>query len=80
METISVSKLKAHLSAELKKVKKGVRIVVVDHKRPVAVLSPFESEPLFLQEASKTYEYRELSPLTHTDPLVKLNEEREDRC
>ncbi|MCF7949958.1 MAG: type II toxin-antitoxin system Phd/YefM family antitoxin [Spirochaetia bacterium] len=38
MKTISVSKLKAHLSAELKEVKKGSRIIVLDHRHPVAIL------------------------------------------
>jgi prevent-host-death family protein len=79
METISISKLKAHLSAELKKVRKGIRLVVVDHNQPVAVLSPYESEPVFLRVASSQYEYGELTPLTNVDPLEKLGEERKDR-
>ena len=79
METISISKLKAQLSAEIRKVRTGVRLIVVDHKKPVAELIPFESEPIFLRQALNSYEYRELSSLTALDPLVKLEKEREDR-
>jgi prevent-host-death family protein len=44
METISVSNLKAHLSGELKKVRSGARIVVLDHNHPVAELVPLSGE------------------------------------
>lgn len=79
METISVSSLKAHLSGELKKVKNGARITVLEHKRPVAVISPIEEEPLFSKAAQRPYEYRELSPLTDIDPLAELEKDRADR-
>ncbi len=79
METISVSALKTHLSAELKKVQKGMRITVVEHKRPVAVIGPIEKVSLFVREASIPYRYAELSPLTATDPLRYLAEDRGDR-
>jgi antitoxin (DNA-binding transcriptional repressor) of toxin-antitoxin stability system len=79
MKTISVSKLKAHLSAELKEVKKGSRIIVLDHRHPVAILSPYEEEPLFAREAQQPYSYKELEPLTTVDLLDKMEEERSDR-
>ena len=79
METISVSVLKAHLSAQLRRVQKGARLIVVDHKRPVAVLAPLEEEPLFAREAVQPYAYRELSPLMDADPLQKLDQDRADR-
>lgn len=37
MQTISVSSLKDHLSAELKKIDRGERLTVLDHKRPVVL-------------------------------------------
>jgi prevent-host-death family protein len=77
--SISLSSLKAHLSAELKKVERGERITVVDHKRPVAVLSPVAAESLFVREATATYECPELEPLIGTDPLSYLDEDRGDR-
>lgn len=79
MKTISVSKLKAHLSAELKEVKKGSRIIVLDHRHPVAVLGPYEEEPIFAREAQQPYLYKELEPLTNIDPFNKMEEERSDR-
>ena len=79
MKTVSVSKLKAHLSAELKEVKKGSRIIVLDHRHPVAILAPYEEEPLFVREAQQPYSYKELEPLTTGDHLDKMEEERSDR-
>lgn len=79
MKTISVSKLKAHLSAELKEVKNGSRIIILDHKHPVAIVGPYEEEPLFAREAEQPYTYKELEPLTTIDPVEKMEEERSDR-
>lgn len=79
METISISNLKTHLSSELKKVQKGMRITVLDHKRPVAELIPTEKEELFLSVAEKFYSYKALHPLTLVDPMADLGEERSDR-
>lgn len=79
MRTISVSQLKSRFCAELKEVEKGASITVLDHKRPVAVLSPIETETLFVKEAGGVYAYTELTPLTLVDPLGKLEEERTER-
>jgi len=78
MKTISISKLKAHLSAELKEVKKGSSIIVLDHRHPVAILGPYEEEPLFVQEAQQHYSYKELEPITTGDLIEKMREERSD--
>jgi antitoxin (DNA-binding transcriptional repressor) of toxin-antitoxin stability system len=79
METISISNLKTHLSSELKKVQNGIRIIVLDHKHPVAELVPIEKEELFLHEASQIYSCPQLLPLTKKDPLIDLKEERSER-
>jgi prevent-host-death family protein len=80
METISISRLKARLSGELKKVQKGTRIVVLDHNHPVAQLLPLQEEqPLFVREAAAPYDCPALSPLTDRDPAAVLAEERSDR-
>ena len=71
--------LKTHLSAELKKVQNGTRIIVLDHKRPIAELIPTETEELFLSVAEQKYSYHSVSPLTGKDPLCDLEEERSDR-
>ena len=76
METISVSKLKAQLSAELKRVQAGQVLTVVDHRHPIAAIVPLDSEGLFTREARGQYSYRELEPLVSSDPLAALAEER----
>ena len=78
METISISKLKAHLSSELKKVRNGARILVLDHNHPVAELIPTETKNLFVREAQAGYRYQKLEPLTKKDPSGALEEERSD--
>ena len=78
MKTISVSELKTHLSAELKRVQKGTTLTVVDHKRPVATLAPIETENIFAQEAACSYQYEPLSALIGVDPLDLLAEERKE--
>lgn len=67
------------MSGELKKVKNGARLTVLEHKRPVAVISPIEEEPLFSKTAQHFFEYRELPPLSDVDPLAGLEEERAER-
>ena len=79
METISISNLKSHLSAELKKVQNGTRIKILDHKRLVAEMIPVEREELFLKVAEKKYTYHPVTSLTNKDPLDDLEEERSDR-
>ena len=41
MKTISISKLKAHLSAEIAKVRNGQELIVTDHDMPVAIVKPY---------------------------------------
>jgi len=78
METISVSELKTHLSAELKRVQNGITLTVVDHKRPVAILSTVDRECLFVREATEKYQAEALTPLISTNPDLLLTQERED--
>jgi len=78
METISISELKAKLSAKLKRVQAGQVHTIVDHKYPIAYIAPLSGEGLFAREAIKRYKYRDLSSLMKSDPLEALAEERED--
>lgn len=78
METISVSDLKTHLSAELKRVRAGITLTVVEHRHPVARLTPIEEEGFYVSDAVERYSYRELAPLIGRDPLRMLEEERRD--
>ena len=78
METISVSELKAQLSAKLKRVQAGLILTVVDHKHPIANIVPLDNEGLFVREVREPYAYRELILLFDGDPLDALAEERKD--
>lgn len=81
METISISKLKAHLSAEIKKVRQGATLIVMDHNHPVAQIMPVtEDEALFVKEAEKKFDYKKLPPLMDKSELEKiLEEDRADK-
>jgi antitoxin (DNA-binding transcriptional repressor) of toxin-antitoxin stability system len=57
----------------------GARITVLEHKRPVAVISPIEKQPLFIREAQRPFAYREFSPLTDVDPYSELEKDRAER-
>ena len=74
-----MSDLKAHLSAELRKVKAGEELVVLEHRRPVAVVRPYRGEALVLRETETAYTPTRLVPLTTADPAELLNEERSER-
>lgn len=79
VRTIAIATLKAHLSAEVKKAAAGERIVVVEHRRPVALLTPLPTGLTVSRKAKARYRYRDLKPLVSRDPLVPLTEERADR-
>jgi prevent-host-death family protein len=82
MRTISIADLKAHLSAELKKVQAGDPVTVLDHKRPVAVLTPIPEEVpglTYTRRAVRRPQIHHWEPLTDVDPLPALLEDREDR-
>ena len=78
METISVSKLKAHLSEEIRKRQSLGPLIILDHKRPVATLSAFDEEPFLVKEAAAEYLPKKLAPLLETDPVRGLDLERGD--
>jgi len=79
MKTISISGLKTHLSEELRSVKAGEAVLVMEHRHPVAKLVPMADEPLFAHEATTRYACTVLTPLTDKDPARFLLEERSDR-
>jgi prevent-host-death family protein len=79
MMTISISKLKTHLSAELKKVKAGETLMVTDHSREVALIVPLPEKVPLKSKASVPFQLEEHKPLVKTDPQTILQELREDR-
>jgi len=79
MKTISISELKTHLSRELKKIKAGQSVMVTEHSKGVAILSPPSDSLLVLREAKRKFQVRELTPLISGDVLAYLREIREDK-
>ena len=78
MRTIAIARLKATLSAELKRVRAGESIVVLDRTTPVALLSPLPEAVRVSRTAKGPYKYRKLAPLTSRDPSEYLAWERGD--
>jgi antitoxin (DNA-binding transcriptional repressor) of toxin-antitoxin stability system len=70
MKTISAS--------ELKRVKAGIPLTVVDHNKPVATLSAVDKECLLVREAMEKYQTEALTPLISINPDSLLNQERAD--
>ncbi len=78
METTSISYLKTHLSAELKKVQNGVPLMVMDHRRPVATIHAVAEGDFYAREAETLYEFKPWTPLLSHDLSQILDEERKD--
>lgn len=76
MHEITIARLKATLSAELRRVRSGESVTVLDRTTPVAVLSPIPGAVRVMQPAAAPYLYRPLTPLTTRDPMEYLNDER----
>ena len=79
MRSIAIARLKATLSAELKRVRRGESVTVLDRTMPVAVLAPLPEAVRVVQAAARPYAYRRLSPLTTYDSMRHLDEERGER-
>jgi antitoxin (DNA-binding transcriptional repressor) of toxin-antitoxin stability system len=48
VKTMTISYFKAHISEELRKVRKGARIVISDRDNPIAEVVPYRIEPAAL--------------------------------
>ena len=81
MKSISISKFKTHLSAELKDLANHGELVVLDHSRPVArVIPSHEKEPVSFRPATVAWTVRELPPLVATGSTQNaLMEDRNKR-
>ena len=82
MKTMTNSYFKAHISEELRKVRKGARLVISDRDTPIAEVGPYRTEPatLDIRPPKKTpfVAPRPLAEIDH-DPLEYLMEDREKR-
>ena len=78
MRGITIAKLKATLSAELRRVRAGEPVTVLDRTTPVALLVPVPDAVRVVRAAEAPYAYRKLQPLTARDPLPYLDEEHRE--
>ena len=76
MRGITIARLKATLSAELRRVRAGEPVTVLDRTTPVALLVPVPDAVRVVRAAEGPYAYRQLQPLMARDPLRHLDEER----
>ena len=78
MRGITIARLKATLSAELRRVRAGEPVTVLDRTTPVALLVPVPDAVCVVRAAAAHYAYRKLQPMTRRDPLPYLDQERGD--
>jgi antitoxin (DNA-binding transcriptional repressor) of toxin-antitoxin stability system len=81
VKTINISQLKAHISEQLRAVRKGQRLVILDRDIPVAQLVPYERPaPALVPRAPKrVIKLRKLGISVKRDPLEVLIAERASR-
>ena len=78
MSTVAIAELKAHLSAEIKKVRAGESIVILDHRLPVARIVPLSPGLSLSRKATRAPSWVAYEPLMQTDPAAALEAEREN--
>ena len=81
MKTINISQFKAHISEELRKVRAGEHIIILDRDIPVAEVIPYQEKKnlLNIRTPKHRLEYVQSSFSVRTDPLHYLMEERTKR-
>jgi prevent-host-death family protein len=82
VKTMTISHFKAHLSEELRKVRRGARLVISDRDTPIAEVVPYRTGPALLDiRAPRVTPFnvpRSTLRIEH-DPLEYLLEERATR-
>jgi len=76
--TVAVAELKAHLSAELRRVQEGETTIIVDHRKPIARLSGLGSVPRYARRRLYPFVWQELEPLMTGDLHALIEKERAD--
>ena len=80
MKTLKISYFKAHLSQQLREVRNGERIIIMDRDKPVAEVVPIDSErKLTLRHPSRKLAYKKRAFTIDVDPLDVLLEDRGKR-
>jgi prevent-host-death family protein len=82
VKTITISYFKAHISEELRKVRRGARIIISDRDTPIAEVVPFKAVPELLSirqpRVTPFLAPRPDFKIDH-DPMDYLTEDREKR-
>ncbi len=82
MKTMTISYFKAHISEQLRRVRKGARIVISDRDTPIAEVVPYRPSPPALvvrPPLTTPFKLRRPSFRIEHDPLEYLLEDRQKR-
>ena len=80
MKTTNISYFKAHISQELRSVRSGEHIIIMDRDIPVAEVTPYAEKPnLPVRLPKKKMTFRSLGFTVEKDPLEILMEDRGKR-
>ena len=82
MTKVGIAKLKAQLSKQLRKVRRGHSVIVLDRDTPIARIVPYnEDAPLEIRRATRSPRELRLPPPPSkpTDSLTALLEDRASR-
>ena len=69
MKTIKISFFKAHISEQLRKVRRGARIIISDRDTPIAEVLPYKSGPA----PKVTIREPQVVPFSIPKSTVKIN-------
>jgi antitoxin (DNA-binding transcriptional repressor) of toxin-antitoxin stability system len=81
MKTTNISQFKAHISEELRRVRRGEHIVILDRDIPVAEVIPYQENKneVVIRPPKRRLQYIHSSFSVQTDPLQYLMEQRSKR-
>ena len=80
MRTMTISAFKARISEELKRVRKGERIVIMNRDIPVAEVVPYNKEnDTFIRPPQGKLKFERPSFTVKVDPMDFLMEDRNKR-
>jgi prevent-host-death family protein len=80
MKTISISTFKAKISEELKRVRKGERLIIVSRDIPIAEVIPYSKKnDIFIRAPQRKLTFERPSFKVKVDPMKFLMEDRQKR-
>lgn len=80
MKMMNISRFKRNISAELKAVSEGERLVILNGDKPMDEVIPYEDKnALLIREPKRSLEFPKVNIVIDGDPLIYLMEDRENR-